>query len=195
MATPDKVPAILPTPAGLKAPLVIVPVNDPNTVDRRPPVVEFSGHTDAPSTHAPVNSPRKGSTGTSSSNTLLSEKKEEEKKEVKPEEVKQLNGTSNDIAKAEPVKQPPSTPVKNKAPTLPATPSTPPTFSSPPTTPKKSHFPGSTSSSPPSSPGHTISRKSSFKKKRDSFIEKIKHLLTPEKDKHKKEHKREKSHG
>jgi len=63
---------------------------------------------------------------------------------------------------------------------------------SPPTTPKKSHFFGSRSSSPPSSPGDSLSRKGSHKKKRDSFLHKVKELFTPEKE---KGHKKEKSHG
>jgi hypothetical protein len=151
-------------------------------------VVEPPKHTETPSTHAlPVNSPRKPSSGTSSSNSLPTEKKEEEKKEPKPEEVKQQNGTVS----GEPAKQLPSTPTKTKAPSLPATPATPAMLPSPPTTPKKSHFFGSTPS-PPSSPGNSISRRGSFKKKRDSFITKVKHLFTPEKDK--KEHSKEKSH-
>ena len=181
---------VLPTPANLRAPLPIVPVNDANTVDKRPPAVEPPRDTDTPSTHTPpVNSPRKSSTGTSSSNTLPTEKKEEEKKETKPEVVKQPNGI---VHVEDPAKQSPSTPTKARTPIIPATPTTPTTFPSPPVTPKKPHFSRSRSSSPSSSGSHTISRKSSFKKKRDSFISKVKHLFTPEKD---KGHKKEKSHG
>jgi len=195
VSAPDNVPAVLPTPANLKAPLVFVPVNDPGAADKKTPVVEPLKHTDTPSTHSlPINSPRKASTGTSSSNTLLSEKKEEERRQPRPEDVTP-NGTGNGVANGEPAKQPPSTPVKSKTPTIPTTPASPSTLYSPPTTPKKPHFPGSASSSPPSSPGNTLSRKSSFKKKRDSFISKVKHLFTPEKDKEKKEHRSEKSHG
>lgn len=190
VATPENVSGVLPTPANLKSPLAIVPVNDASNVDRQPPVVEPVAHTDTPSTHAlPVNNPRKSSTGTASSNTLPVEKKEEE---PRPVEAKQPNGITNGVVKAEePAQQSPATPVKDKTPTLPATPATPPKFASPPTTPKKPYFPGSTSSSPTSSPSHTISRKSSFKKKRDSFINKVKHIFTPEKE---KEHHKEKSH-
>jgi hypothetical protein len=167
-------------------------VNDSSAVDKQPPGVEPPKHTETPSTHGlPINIPRKASTGTSSSNTLLTEKKEEEKKEAKPEEAKQLDGTGNGIVNGEkPTRQPPSTPTKATTPALPATPAT---FSSPPTTPKKSYFPRSTSSSPPSSPGDSLSKRGGLKKT-DSFIKRVKHLFTPEKDK-KKEHKREKSHG
>ena len=190
MVAPDNTPTtIQPAPPNLKAPLFVVPVNDPSTVDKKPPVVEPPKHTETPSTHAlPVNSPRRASTGTSSSNTLLTEKKEE-KKEPKPEETKQHSGTGNGAVGGEPPKQLPSTPTKPKPSTPP--PSTPAMLPSPPTTPKKSHFFGSRSSSPPSSPGDSLSRKGSHKKKRESFINKVKHLFTPEKE---KEHKREKSH-
>lgn len=190
---PSKPPVnILPTPANLKAPLPIIPVNDASTVDKRPSTDDSLKHADTPSTHTPpINSPRKASNGTTSSNTLTTEKKEE-KTEVKPEPVKQPNGSGNGtVHREEPARQPPSTPVKAKTPTIPATPTTPTMLPSPPTTPRKSLF-RSTSSSPTSSPGGTISRKSSFKKKRESIITKIKHFLTPEKD---KEHNKEKSHG
>lgn len=193
MTPTDNVPAVLPTPPNLKSPLVIVPVNDPNVVEKQPPVVELPKHIDTPSTHAlPINSPRKASIGTSSSNTLSVEKKEEEETELKPE-VNPLNGTTNGVAEAEePAHQPPPTPDKDVPHTPPPVPMTPPRFTSPPTTPKKAHFPGSTSSSPTSSPSTTISRKSSFKKKRETFIHKVKHIFTHEKDK--EHHHREKSH-
>lgn len=189
VAAPDHSPVILPTPANLKSPLVIVPVNDANAVEKQPPVVEAPPHIETPSTHAlPVNSPRKASVGTTSSNTLSVEKKEEEPQS----EVKRPNGTSNGIiGTGGSTRQPPATPVKDRIPSPPATPATPPKPTSPPTTPKKSHFFGSPSSSPSSSPSNTISRKGSFRRKRDSFIHKVKHLFTPEKD---KEHHREKSH-
>lgn len=203
VAAPGNIPAVLPTPANLKSPFVIVPVNDGNTVDKQPPAVELSKPTETPSTHAlPVNSPRKGSTGTSSSNTLLVEKKEEERREPKPEEAKKPDGTTgrtdNGVVgpgqpEEQPAGHPPATPVKDRTPTLPATPVTPPKFSSPPTTPKKPYFSGSTSSTPTSSPSHTLSKKGSFKKKRESFIEKVKHIFTPEKEK-KEHHHKEKSH-
>jgi hypothetical protein len=192
-ASLDKAPTtVLPTPANPKAPLFFVPVNDSSTADKQPPAVEPIKHTDTPSTHAlPINSPRKPSTGTSSSNTLLTEKKEEEKKETRPEEARQHSGSSYG---REPAKQLPSTPPRATTPALPATPGTPTTFSSPPTTPRKSYFRRSAPSSPSSSSsGDSIAKKDKKKKKRESLISKVKHLFTPEKDK--KEHKREKSHG
>jgi hypothetical protein len=95
-------------------------------------------------------------------------KKEEVKVEPKPEEIQRpTNGTAD----AKPAPHPPATPVKDN--TIPATP----------TTAKGSYSPGSTSSSPTSIPKDSIFRKGTLKKKRDSFIKKIKDILTPEKEK------------
>jgi len=134
-------------------PLFVVPVNDPNAVDNRPP-----DHPNGPSTHVPLvlNPPSK---------------KEEEKVEPKHEEIQRPNGTTNGTADAMPAPHPPATPVKDN--TIPTTP----------TAAKGSYSRGSTSSSPTSNPKDTISIKDTLKKKRKSFIKKVKEIFTPEKEK------------
>jgi len=129
---------VLPTPANLGAPLPIAPLNVVNTIDKRPPTVEPPRDTDTPSTHTPpVNSPRKSSTGASSSDTLPTGKKEEEKKETKSEVVRQPNGI---VHVEDPAKQPIFTPIKARTPITPATPTTPTTFYSLPVYLKKPYF-------------------------------------------------------